>query len=388
VHKDFLTSCETLIAMRVIHPLDRNAIKDWIDGCPDADKGREVLQSLASLPRGTGWVWSPEIGFGPTRIAFPMFKTYDSFKAPTGEEAKLKGWAAVDLDDVKAKLATVVQEAAANDPKRLRARIAELERELRKPREVAVDVEALRREYQRGQTDALRMFKIELLPVMNRCDEALATLTTYRGMLDILALAQWIDVERMSGSAVANVIEKTDTRPPVKHDGQFDKKRISAQSASSGTNGAIPKGERAILIALAQHPDGCARDQLSILTGYKRSSRDAYVQRLRERGYCETGGELVMATPAGIKALGNDFEPLPTGSALLEHWLGRLPPGEAAILRLVADKYPRAAEREWLSGKSGYQRSSRDAYIQRLRARKLVTPNARGEVIASDALFG
>jgi len=43
VHKDFVTSCETLIACRVVHKLDRDAIKDWIDGCADAAKGRAVL---------------------------------------------------------------------------------------------------------------------------------------------------------------------------------------------------------------------------------------------------------------------------------------------------------------------------------------------------------
>ncbi|HYH41383.1 MAG TPA: DUF87 domain-containing protein, partial [Burkholderiales bacterium] len=35
VHKDFVTSHETLIAMRAIHPLDRAAAKEWIDGAGD-----------------------------------------------------------------------------------------------------------------------------------------------------------------------------------------------------------------------------------------------------------------------------------------------------------------------------------------------------------------
>jgi hypothetical protein len=143
VHKDYVTSHETLIAMRVIHPLDRAAIKDWIDGCPDQDKGKEVLRSLASLKRGEAWVWSPEIDFGPTRLQFPLFATYDSFKPPTGETAgKLKGWAAVDLDEVKAKLAAVVEDAKANDPAALKAEIARLKRELSSAPTV-VDAEAL-----------------------------------------------------------------------------------------------------------------------------------------------------------------------------------------------------------------------------------------------------
>src|SRR3546814_19433009 len=75
VHKDYVTSHETLIAMRVIHNLDRNAIKDWIDGCPDPATGREVLLTLASMDRGEGWGWSPEAKFWTESLKFPMFST-------------------------------------------------------------------------------------------------------------------------------------------------------------------------------------------------------------------------------------------------------------------------------------------------------------------------
>lgn len=128
VHNDFLTSCETLIAMRVTTKWDRDAVKDWIEGCGDPEKGKEVLNSLAQMKRGDAWVWSPEAEFGPKPIHFPMFKTYDSFRPQSpSDSAKLKGWADVDLADVKKKLEHVVKEAEANDPKKLKARIRELE---------------------------------------------------------------------------------------------------------------------------------------------------------------------------------------------------------------------------------------------------------------------
>jgi uncharacterized protein len=131
VHKDYLTSHETLIAKRVIHKLDRDADKDWIDACGDPEKGREVLATLAGLQRSQGWVYSPEIDFGPKIIDFPMFETYDSFKPQTGKVGRrLKGWASVDLDEVKEKLAVVVEEAKANDPKELKAQLAEKTRQI------------------------------------------------------------------------------------------------------------------------------------------------------------------------------------------------------------------------------------------------------------------
>ncbi len=178
VSKDYLTSHETLIAMRVIHPLDRRAIEEWIDGCPDPDKGKEVLRSLASLKRGEAWVWSPEIGFGPQCIQFPLFATYDSFAAPTGENiAKLKGWAEVDLEEVKTKLAAVVEEAKANDPAALKAEIARLKRDLAAridPQQI-VNAEAFG--YARGvatATEMLRTIRTRFDEVSRQVHELLA----------------------------------------------------------------------------------------------------------------------------------------------------------------------------------------------------------------------
>jgi hypothetical protein len=134
VHNDFLTSCETLIAMRVIHKADRDALKDWIDGCGDLEKGKELLNSVAQMKRGEGYVWSPEVGFGPKRLQFPMFNTFDSFKpSKAGTTRKLRGWADVDLGEVTKKLEAAVKEAEAKDPEKLKARIRELEKQVNKP---------------------------------------------------------------------------------------------------------------------------------------------------------------------------------------------------------------------------------------------------------------
>jgi len=145
VHNDFLTSCETLIAMRVTTKWDRDAVRDWIEGCGDSEKGKEVLNSLAQMKRGDAWAWSPEIDFGPKQIHFPMFKTYDSFRPQSpADTAKLHGWAGVDLADLKTKLEHVVKEAEANDPVKLKAEISRLRLELaRKPQPVPQKAERL-----------------------------------------------------------------------------------------------------------------------------------------------------------------------------------------------------------------------------------------------------
>lgn len=48
-------------------------------------------------------------------------------------------------------------------------------------------------------------------------------------------------------------------------------------------------------ITVAQHRRGVTREALTILTGYKRSSRDTYLQRLRARALVETEGGAVRA---------------------------------------------------------------------------------------------
>jgi hypothetical protein len=82
----------------------------------------------------------------------------------------------------------------------------------------------------------------------------------------------------------------------------------------------------------------------------------------------------------------HQLQPRPTGSALREHVLERLPEGERRILEFLIGHYPHAVERPQIDAATNYQRSSRDAYLQRLGARELVEARGR-EVKASDHLF-
>ena len=164
--------------------------------------------------------------------------------------------------------------------------------------------------------------------------------------------------------------------------------RAARRPPATSAAAALPAGERAVLTAIAQHgDDGVTREQLSVLTGYKRSTRDAYLQRAGERGHISVTGDRIIATQAGVDALGADFEPLPTGEQLRKHWLARLPDGERRVLEVLVAAYPEAVDREAISDATGYKRSTRDSYLQRLGARRLVVAD-RGRVRASEMLFG
>ena len=121
-----------------------------------------------------------------------------------------------------------------------------------------------------------------------------------------------------------------------------------------------------------------------MLTGYKRSTRDAYIQRLGEKGFVRVAGK-VFATDEGLAALPN-YEPRPTGEALQSYWYDRLPEGERVILSVLVEAYPQSVDRDSLTDSTGYKRSTRDAYVQRLASKELVVPG-RGAVTASENLF-
>jgi hypothetical protein len=187
--------------------------------------------------------------------------------------------------------------------------------------------------------------------------------------------------------------EELNVRVDVKHNPPFDVKpsvstrRERPPGASDPGDPSLPEGERKILTVCAQYPDGAERDQLTVLTGYKRSSRDTYVQRLRSRGFVEQRGDAIVATADGVAALGSGFEPLPTGEALRAYWIDRLPDGERKVLEVLIALYPDAVDREQIDAATGYKRSSRDTYIQRLGSRRLVETGERGTVKAAADLF-
>jgi hypothetical protein len=154
LHKDSLTQVETLIAMRLIAPQDRKAVEEWIKDNADPEKGREIIRSLATLKTGQGWIWTPEVDL-LERVSFPKIKTFDSSKAPDGNESTVQVLAPIDKEAIAARLMTVAADALANDPATLKKRVAELERQARAPVSTRQDLElAERRGYERARPAA------------------------------------------------------------------------------------------------------------------------------------------------------------------------------------------------------------------------------------------
>ncbi len=384
LHKDVLTQANTLCALRLTGPQDRKALQEWIRGQADTDQGQAVMKSLPRLRTGTGWVWAPELEL-LTKVAFPAITTLDSSKAPEVGDAPppTVSLAEVDLGEIRAQFAEAEEEARQNDPEYLRQRIAELESRADVKASVEPSLKAQERAHKSGYDEGWHK-GVEAGYGEGwkdgqeaRVGRAKSFLTSLEALVSQFAK----DVElKQPAVGTPNVAYESPTQPAPQTP-------PSIRPATKGSSSApLPKGERAVLIAVAQHRHGCTRSQLTILTGYKRSSRDAYIQRLREKSYVAHQDSRIVATADGIAVLGPDYEPLPTGRALLDWWLRRLPEGERRVLEILVGRWPNIVPRPEIDVATDYARSSRDAYIQRLKARELVTVD-RGMIKAADMLF-
>ncbi len=136
LNKDVLTQCEVLITLRTIAPQDRAAIDAWVKVHGTPEKREELMSSLPSLPVGTAWFWRPGWLDLFRKVKVRERDTYDSSATPkVGAKKKARAprkLAAVDLDRLRKHLDSAIARAKAEDPKLLRRRILELERELTK----------------------------------------------------------------------------------------------------------------------------------------------------------------------------------------------------------------------------------------------------------------
>lgn len=128
--KDVLSQADGMVAFKLTASQDRDAIGSWIEGQADKQDGKAILASLPKLERGTGVIWIPSRGVLKT-AQFPAKGTFDSSRAPKrGEAVQATKLKPLDLGRLKDRLATVDAETKANDPKALKAELAELRRQI------------------------------------------------------------------------------------------------------------------------------------------------------------------------------------------------------------------------------------------------------------------
>lgn len=62
LNKDVLTQCSCLFVFRILHKIDKDAVKTWVESMADP-KAKAIIKwydGLKELKNGEGWVWHPE----------------------------------------------------------------------------------------------------------------------------------------------------------------------------------------------------------------------------------------------------------------------------------------------------------------------------------------
>jgi len=383
INKDVLTQIEVLIAMRTISPQDRKAIEAWIEVHGTPEQQDELMASLPSLPRGVAWVWSPGWLNLFKKVQIRARETFDSSATPKIGDKIItpKTMANVDIEALKGKMAATIEKANADDPRELRKKIAELNMELKKARaskpalveikEIPVYTEAERKLLEKS----IKHLE-DLSGVVRAADEKF----TEQAAVIASILAKGVMATKQPKPSLRAIVPTTRVSSPA------SPPRVIAPLSDVGAK--IPSGERKILTALAQYPDGRNKVQVALLTGYacRGGSFNNYLGALRSKGWVENHGDSLRITVDGSESLGQ-YVPLPCGRELLEHWLGQLGRAEREALRVLAEAYPGVLSKEEVANRAGYEArgGSFNNALGKLRTLELI--RGRGELMAAEELF-
>lgn len=402
VNNNVRTQCETLVCLRIMSPHDRKALDAWIEAHDSEGRRAEFLASLASLTTGEAWVWSPPLDLFQ-RVQIRRLRTFDSSATPKPGEERVepRALAPVDVEALGERIAATRQQAEANDPRRLKARLAELERELAAARaqqsveperiveRVEVEVPLLTSE-ERDQVEAVQGSVDALVQQIAGLQTELTDLEkVLEGVMHRAGDA------RRSGprtTEAARPGDATPPGPPIRPAGSTPAPGTSTNghSSAAAVEPRLGKAERAVLTVLAQFPGGRTTKQVALLAGYSMNGggfRNA-LGRLRSLALIEGSKDLLRITEAGDAAC-PEYEPLPSGAALIDHWERELGAGNAVgkVFRALADAHPRSLSVEELAQRTGYVSTGggfRNA-LGRLRTLELI--EGSGELRAADELF-
>jgi polyhydroxyalkanoate synthesis regulator phasin len=401
LNKDVLDLIETLIAMRQLAERSREAVKGWI-----ADKELRddagVIESLQALPTGEAWVWSPLRGI-LKRVKVRRIRTFDSYKTPEPGEDVVEpaARAEIDLDALGEQMASTVERAKENDPSELRRRIKELES---RPAVDESEVAALKEEVEELRARPPEQITVAVLTEGDRSDlrRAVNALERTSEQLAVSATDAVKVIETLVAKADA-AVEKTrpaDPPRPRTTSQRTPEPRAPAQPApeaarpqtgeSGGASLLNRKAERAILAVLAQYPQGRTQTQVAILAGYSKRGGGftQAVAKLRRLAFIE-GRDHLTITAEGLEAIEGQWEPLPTGPALLNYWLGQMKrAAERRVLEVLYQAWPESLHQTEVAARAGYEPKGGGFTQAVAKLRRLELIEGSGDLRASDDLRG
>lgn len=401
VNKAVLDLCENLVLMRQRGAHAIEALEKWIDKV-SPDFAKRISADMPSMGPGEAWVFAGDAE-EPARVKVPMNSTYHPDRRhpdvqPAGSPADTGKF----VEAMRGALPKLAAEAEARDPAKLRARVAELERQLQISQQAAGAAQTGRstedrqawqekvkaaeergraRGHAQGVREALRLHRETGARVLAAVKEALAV---EPGVPDVPP----VDVTPVYTGFLQG-----------KNHGQTSPRRRQSAPAPRG-NGASHDGEpltgpeQRILDAIAWlestsgRPDA-EQTAVAFLAGYTYGG-GAFNNprgRLNVRGLVEYRGDRIALTDAG-RAMANVPEAALTADELHRRVMARLPGPEQRILRPLLEAYPNAMDGPDVARAANYTHGAGAFNNPRGRLRSLgLIEYVGGQLRASDALF-
>lgn len=326
VNKSALNLTETLVTTRLKAPEDVKRIDGWVNA--NGAGGKAILPDL---PKQQLIVWTDQ---GAVITKYRAKRTFDASRTPEAGDAHEAPAALPPLDvaAIRRAMAATIEEAQQNDPKALRARIAELEK-------IGKTIGAAERE-------SIAVVQRERDAYKAERDLARGRLVVMRDALrDLSARAASVallDDEVRDIAATKTDVKTTRDIPQSRATTEVLPRVTVTSTATNGTAKGSTSGAARMLGALGHaHPRPLTRGQLAVrsLLAPKSGTYGNYIAKLLQEGLIAREGDLYQLTEKGAAASALRAPAL-SGSALVDAWCGEFYGRAKDVLRLLVRQSP------------------------------------------------
>lgn len=303
IDKSVLYQTECLIAMQLTGPLDQAAVDGWIKFHGTKEEREQIMGSLSRLQTGYGWVYSPAWLKKLTKVHFRQAETFDSRQTPRPGEPQRqpKRVADVDLKRLEKQMAATIEATKANDPKELKKRIAELERQIKQG---AIDPKAIEVAEARGEQRGRLAAQQELKSLRAAVTEREGRLSKVDGLASKIG-----QLAHLNGEALSDKLAERPAAPR-----QVERPKPISRQAAAPVDG-ISNASQRVLDAIAWWASvDCpqpSRRQVAFAAGYTVNGHfNNLTGQLRSAGLIDyPAGDHLCLTDAGAGAAALPDEP-------------------------------------------------------------------------------
>ena len=416
ISKKVLNMAEVVFAFQMSGSHERKAVKDWIHQVGGDDN---IVDILPRLEVGQPYVYSPRWLKVSKVFHIAKRKTFDASSTPEVGEQRgtvMKPLSEGELKELSAKMAETIERAKADDPKELKRKIAELQKQISKPQPAvtaapAADPERLKKEFDRSarsvKSELGKQLRAHVKAHVARTQAVVDALQEVRVRLTS-AIEKVLEIEVPPApdldAIIADASKFSPPPAPLARAAAVAAPRVPApprKPVASSSNGHVSDGltptAQKIIDQIAElnslgidTPD---RLQVAILSGYSNVASTGFAKAigaLRTAGLIDYPNSSSMILTSDGAQLAND-PGVPLSSEDLQARLMRLvQPKAAEILGVLIEEYPNSIDRQALAEAVGYTNVASTGFakaIGRLRTMGLLDYPSTTAAVASPLLF-